>query len=1141
MHPSFKLVSALFCALLSFIFSVQHAYAVPAVPAPVIVTQPDGTTLTIRIYGDDFGSYRTTSDGIEIVQQADGFYYYATRTGSGVRSTGVVAKDPEKRGIADQAVLPIVTRGNVTETFIGPLSDASSLRKIPDLSPVQQAMASRSEQTRSGTKYKSLVILVNFADLKFTSETTAKADFTRLLNQDGYSYNEATGSAWNYYYDNSNGRFNPEFVVAGPYTLSQSMSYYGAKSGSENDIRPREMIEEACRLADADVNFAEYADDGWVRDVFIFYAGYAESNGGPTYSIWPHRWYLSSPITLDGASVFGYACASELYGSSGSTRTGIGTFCHEFGHVLGWPDLYDADYSANGQSLGMSFYSLMAAGNYNNSGRTPPALTALERYMVGWVEPEPLSAQGDYELDLIYNDKAYIIETRTAGEYYLLEARSSRNSKWDEGLEKDYKKEVEGLLVTHIDQSANRIPGTSLTASSLWTSNLVNGYSEHPCARIVRAIPSNTLTDWIFPQSSVSTLSGETHSEFIDWNGYSLKRTLNEIQFTNNKVRFSMEADNSLSGTISDIYGKKINKARVTLTRMSEGKSHAVGGKATTLMAIPLLQTRASVDYSCFSNADGMFEFDDLSSGTYQLFISSEGYSDHVSVIDLPSPAHLSVTLTKPAEAEMQQHQWYNEFSGYTMGMTDGRAYIIGSRFNYSDFGQTGKVRIASSSYEVKIAADLKAMVYNKSGNVIATVSLGRPDAGSRLSVDLSGYDIVLENADDYVILAYHISNYTSGVGGTGLGKCLTDGKGNLIRLENATNWSLYSNDQKYCDWLIGAGYSTAETAARVELLQQQVDLSVGGMERLEYELLPAGSSARLTWTSSDPEVVSVEAGGILRGLKAGSATITLSSADFSGTKSCRVTVSEEIRGKLTIALNESNGTAQVSWTPAVERETWVVRWKNDTETTYNRLETQSTSVVLPDISARGSYEVLVSGKRLDGENWGATRETFGVSAVEASTVSLLQNDAEFSWEDSTHEGNFIVTVYQGTTQVFRKTVDEKYIYVPVLSAGKEYRLVIEATGTDEEEKFRELVFKTPELTSPFASIRITGSYTTEENIPLRVINISGEPSSVNWQADGKSITPPTVSLSAGKHTITVTVTKKNGDKETLTKIITVK
>ena len=101
-----------------------------------------------------------------------------------------------------------------------------------------------------------------------------------MLNSKNYSENGATGSAWQYYYDNSNGRFDPEFVVVGPYTLPHERSYYTAN----DDELAYEMVVDVCRMAYANgIDFGPYSEAGVMRDVFVFYSGGGEADGKSSY------------------------------------------------------------------------------------------------------------------------------------------------------------------------------------------------------------------------------------------------------------------------------------------------------------------------------------------------------------------------------------------------------------------------------------------------------------------------------------------------------------------------------------------------------------------------------------------------------------------------------------------------------------------------------------------------------------------------------------------------------------------------------------------------------------------------------------------------------------------------------------------
>lgn len=152
------------------------------------------------------------------------------------------------------------------------------------------------------------------------------------------------------------------------------------------------MVVDVCRMAYANgIDFGPYSEAGVMRDVFVFYSGGGEADGSDPEGIWPHRYSVAykGTYTFGGNRLAGYACAGELskYKDGNNKFTSIGTFCHEFGHVLGWPDLYDTNYTTNGQAAGPGTYSLMASGSYNNDSRTPPALNILERWMIGWAEP----------------------------------------------------------------------------------------------------------------------------------------------------------------------------------------------------------------------------------------------------------------------------------------------------------------------------------------------------------------------------------------------------------------------------------------------------------------------------------------------------------------------------------------------------------------------------------------------------------------------------------------------------------------------------------------------------------------------------------------------------------------------------------
>ena len=289
----------LLCTIILTTIAAFSLKAVPACPWPVKYRQPDGSIISIRLHGDEHWHYATTLDGNVVSHSGDGFMRPARK--------------------------PSLKRN--------PIQEKSRIR--PRL--VQMAQESIS---MGGRRF--LVILVDFADVRFTVPSAADA-FSSMLNTEGYSQNGATGSAHDYFYENSQGRFNPVFDVIGPVQVRGKMADYGANTspgegGTDKNVGG--MLEEACRAAASAglVDFSSYDTDydGFVDNVFFYFAGCNEAEGGGEDAIWPHAGALHyNDVTLNGVRVWSYACTSEYRGGNPGTMAGIGTFCHEFSHVLG--------------------------------------------------------------------------------------------------------------------------------------------------------------------------------------------------------------------------------------------------------------------------------------------------------------------------------------------------------------------------------------------------------------------------------------------------------------------------------------------------------------------------------------------------------------------------------------------------------------------------------------------------------------------------------------------------------------------------------------------------------------------------------------------------------------------------------------
>lgn len=391
--------------------------AIPARRVPVTVRQADGTSLTLQLNGDEF------------------FHYYTDNKGTPVR---------------------LDDKGMYTPFTFWQMQSAIARR---DLKTPSHGTRTSGTSTHPRGESDVLVLLVQFTDVQFTIDKPKDA-WTRHLNEANYTAAGGYGSARDYFISQSNGLFTPDFNVFGPYTVSHDLSYYGGADDDDNDCRPGEMVSEALKLANSDVDFKNYDQDGdgVVDFVHIIFAGYSEASGGSRESIWPHNWYLSSAtgssLRLDGVRIDQYSCSSELHGNSGRKIDGIGAIVHEFSHSLGLPDFYDV---GEGGHLGMSYWSVMASGCYVEGGYTPIAYTAYEKEYMGWLDIETLDTERDVTLaPLAQGGKAYrVVSNESTDEYYLLE--NVQQEGWNRGLY------GHGLRVLHVDYDR-----------TAWTTQAVN-------------------------------------------------------------------------------------------------------------------------------------------------------------------------------------------------------------------------------------------------------------------------------------------------------------------------------------------------------------------------------------------------------------------------------------------------------------------------------------------------------------------------------------------------------------------------------------------------------------------------------------------------------------------------------------------
>lgn len=684
----------IFTVLVSLFVVAGAAQAIVAPKTPYTYTQPDGTVITLVNHGDEFYSW-TTCNGQRVQKDPDGFYRPVQETEATIRRRSAAAQ--------------------------------SMRQKAAELS--RRALGNR---IGMGEK-PFLVLLVEFSDLSFTLPNPREA-FSNMLNAPGYAENEGTGSVRDFYVDQSSGAFKPSFDVIGPVKLSRPYAYYGGHDGDDHDAHPDEALFEACQLLDDQIDFSVYDidKDGNVDNVFYFYAGYPESEGGGDDCIWPHAWSLYRyNARFDGVRVFRYACASEYRSNSGQNMAGIGTFVHEFAHVIGLPDFYDTDYEKNGQSQAMGIFSTMDSGCYNNYTHTPANFTSLERQLLGWMGDFPvLKESGNRVLKPVGdNHLPLVLPTSVSGEDFICEYRDGTG--WDAYVPK-------GLLVYHLDRSDN-ICHDYVTAKTMWENGGFNAYAIHPCCYVVIAAKGS-------PENAV--FPGEANvTEFtpIAWDGRDISIYLSHIKVEDAAVSFHalVSSGRSVTGSVWDAQGNPIPGAEVALAI-----NYASTASATRVVRKSTLRSE-DVICSAVSGSDGAYELvlpQDVTASSFVITVSADGYITQRREISfgsfftcdfvlhpLGSPASYTVAKFDPKNVKL-----------YGLGYATEPCSIMGA------------LKLSPEDLRPYVGMEVSSVTFFLRGTTAASVHVLVDANGERLVLD-PVKDVVYEGFTVASVLSHHV------------------------------------------------------------------------------------------------------------------------------------------------------------------------------------------------------------------------------------------------------------------------------------------------------------------------------------------------------------------------------------------------
>jgi immune inhibitor A len=244
-----------------------------------------------------------------------------------------------------------------------------------------------------------LIICIQFPDL---AATQTVASFGNMV------FGPWSPASMNdYYQEVSYGNVSLAGSAVGWYTAAHPRSYYGNSQHGFGSYpnNAGSLVAEAMAAAElGGVDFSQYDNDGdgTAESIFICHAGEGFETSTDQNDIQSHYCTMSgmgdpsAPYFYDGKWVDPYACDAELEASSPANHVEIGVWCHEYGHVLGLPDLYDVGRQCTGiVSHGIGVYGVMSYGCWGANVTTPSRpvhMCAWSKIQLGWITPTVISA-----------------------------------------------------------------------------------------------------------------------------------------------------------------------------------------------------------------------------------------------------------------------------------------------------------------------------------------------------------------------------------------------------------------------------------------------------------------------------------------------------------------------------------------------------------------------------------------------------------------------------------------------------------------------------------------------------------------------------------------------------------------------------
>jgi len=451
---------------IGFFFCFVAAYAAPYHGENFEFSQPDGSNVTVFLFGDELHIDAESPDGYSLIRDEMGWICYArlSTDGSEYVSTGIhytgksIAPIDLKKKMRLNSNFLREKRQKKKEA----LGDGEN---YPRLSLQKPAKSSSSDflpaPIVNDTTY-GLVLIINYP------EENKKSSLTAAQVEDALNNPNNSNSVWSYYYDVSNGKLMYKNIFSTIVTVDKSYSYYDDDSDykrvpeliTDALIKLKAKIEEDPDLSYEFDKITTYTRNGRKTALAL---NILQAHNPKTWAkgTWSHKGWYSGTTAVNGVYFYDYQL-SALSGRTFNTMP-INTILHENGHMLlGWPDLYPYDETIKDY---VGLYDIM------NTGTAMP--NPYFRAQAGWIDVTDITNANNTFSHIANSHTAYIYK-RNSNEMYYIEARArTGRSSSIPGA---------GLIIWHVHtqgdnttlKSKNPYPKVAVVQANATSSNWLN-------------------------------------------------------------------------------------------------------------------------------------------------------------------------------------------------------------------------------------------------------------------------------------------------------------------------------------------------------------------------------------------------------------------------------------------------------------------------------------------------------------------------------------------------------------------------------------------------------------------------------------------------------------------------------------------